>query len=137
MQAWFAATLLKRDSNKGVFLWKFAKFLGTAFFTEHLQWLLLRLSGRRMLRELNWYVQTSTQVFSCEFSEIFKNIIDHLRWLLLSVTRCKTSKYTTTAAMGSLFDGKYSQWGDSLLPNTRAYLEPSRKSTMRVFWRNS
>ena len=35
---------------------KFGKFLRTPFFTKHLQWLLLRVSGWPMLRELNWYV---------------------------------------------------------------------------------
>ena len=31
---------LKKDSNTGVFPLKFAKFFRTAFFYEHLQWLL-------------------------------------------------------------------------------------------------
>ena len=35
-----------------------------------------------------WYVETPPQLFSCEFWKILKNIIDHLRWLRLSVTRC-------------------------------------------------
>ena len=35
------ATLLKRDSNTGVFLWNWRSFLWTASFTERLQWLLL------------------------------------------------------------------------------------------------
>ena len=47
-------------------------------------------------------VETTTQVFSCEFCKIFKNIIDHLWWLLLSVTRCETSKYTMTVTCNGL-----------------------------------
>ena len=87
LQAWFAVTSLKRLKHR-CFLVKFAKFLRTHFFIEHLQWLLLRFSDRPMLCELNWYVETTAQVISCEFWKIFKNIIDHLWWLLLSVTRC-------------------------------------------------
>ena len=33
--------------------------------------------------------------------------------------------------MGSLFEGKYSQWGNTFLPITETYLEPSQKSTMK------
>ena len=39
--------------------------------------------------------------------------------------------------MGSLFRGKYSQWDNSFLPITEAYLEPSRKSTMKRFGKNN
>ena len=35
--------------------------------------------------------------------------------------------------MESLFDGKYSQWSNRFLPSTEAYLEPSRKSTTKLF----
>ena len=97
LQAWFAATLLKRDSNIDVFLWNLIHF-----WEQHLQWLLPRLSGRPMLYELNWYVETPALVFSCEFCEMFKNMIDHLRWLLLYVTRYKTSKYTMAAKCDEL-----------------------------------
>ena len=38
LQASRHVTLLKRDSNAGVFLWSFYEHL---FFTEHLRWLLL------------------------------------------------------------------------------------------------
>ena len=41
LQAWRLANLLKGDSNTGFFLVKFAKFLRTPFFKEHLRWLLL------------------------------------------------------------------------------------------------
>ena len=45
------ATLLKRDSNTGAFLWnlflaKLTKFLRTSFFKEHLRWLLLYILYR-------------------------------------------------------------------------------------------
>ena len=73
-----------------------------ALFTEHLQWMLLHLSGQPMLCELNWYVETPAQVFSYEVCKISKNIIDHLSCLLLSVTRCITSNYTTTATSNRL-----------------------------------
>ena len=91
LQAWFAATLLKRDSNTGVFPWNFQNFLyrippvATSAFS------------RSINCELNWYVETLAQVFFYEFCKVFKNIINHLRWLLISVTRCKTSKYTMTS----------------------------------------
>ena len=40
--------------------------------------------------------------------------------------------------MGSLFDGKYNQWGNWFLPITEAYLEPSRTSKITLLqkWRN-
>ena len=50
LQAWRPATLLKRGSNTGVFLWK---FLRTPFFTEHVQWLLLK-KPRRSLWFIVW-----------------------------------------------------------------------------------
>ena len=51
-QALRPATLLKRDSNTGVFLWNWRSFSWTASFTEHLQWLLL------------WFLQQSNVIFS-------------------------------------------------------------------------
>ena len=36
-QAWKPATLLKRDSNTGVFLWILQNFVRTTFFIEHLR----------------------------------------------------------------------------------------------------
>ena len=36
----------------------------------------------------------------------------------------------TVNAMGSLFNGKYSQCGNRFLPIKEAYLEPSPKSSM-------
>ena len=39
--------------------------------------------------------------------------------------------------MGSLFDGKYSQGGNKVLPIKEVYLEPGRKSTMKLFCKNS
>ena len=44
-QSFRSATLLKRDSNKGVFLWTFKKFLRTAFFIEHVRRLLLPVTS--------------------------------------------------------------------------------------------
>ena len=35
--------------------------------------------------------------------------------------------------MGSLFDGKYSQWSNRFLPITEVYLKPSQISTMEFF----
>ena len=39
--------------------------------------------------------------------------------------------------MGPLFDRKYSQRGNRFLLITEAYLDPSRKSTMELFCKNS
>ena len=55
-----------------------------------------------MLCELIRFVETPAQVFSGEFWEILKDIIDHLQWMLFSVTRCKTLKYTMTATCNEL-----------------------------------
>ena len=52
-QDFLPATLLKRDSNMGVFL-NIPKALGTAFFKEQLQWLLLN------------YVLVSERIFKKE-----------------------------------------------------------------------
>ena len=86
---------IKKRLQHRFFPSKFAKFLSTPFFTEHLQWLLLRLPGPPTLCP-------GIFIFSCEFCEIFKGIIEHLRWLLLSVSRCKTSKYAMTATRNGL-----------------------------------
>ena len=40
LQAFRPSTLLKRDSDTGVFVWNFPNF-HNIFFTEHLRWLLL------------------------------------------------------------------------------------------------
>ena len=93
---------IKKRLRHRCFPVKFAKFLRTTFFTEHLQWLLLRLLCRPMPCKLNWYVESPAQVFSCEFCEIFKNIIEHPWWLFHSVARCKTSKYTMAATSNGL-----------------------------------
>ena len=103
LQAWYAATLLKKRLQHRCFPVKFAEFLRTSFFYRTpLVAAFLRLSGLLMLCGFNWYVEILAQVFSCEFFEIFKNITDHLRWLLLSVIRCTTSKYTVTATCNGL-----------------------------------
>ena len=39
---WRSASLWKRDSNTGIFLWILQKFLTTAFFIDHFQYLLLQ-----------------------------------------------------------------------------------------------
>ena len=45
LQAWKPAILFKRDSKIGIFLWNLEKFfLRTPFFTEHIRWLLLKIS---------------------------------------------------------------------------------------------
>ena len=85
-----------------------------------------------MLDKLDWYVENLALVFSCEFCRIFKNI-NHVRWLLLSVTRCETSKCTMAAKRNGLIVWWYSQWGSRFLPFTETCLEPSRKSTMKCF----
>ena len=100
--AGLTCNFMKKRLQHRCFPVKFASFLSTPFFAEHLQCLLICLSGWPMLWELNLYVETPAQVFLCEFCEMFKNIIDHLRWLLLSVSRCKTSKYTKTATCNGL-----------------------------------
>ena len=40
-------------------------------------------------------------------------------------------------AMGSLFDNNYSQWGNKFHHIAEAHLEPSQKSTMEFFCKNS
>ena len=57
------STLLKRDSNTGVFLWILRNFLRTAFFIEHLRWLLLNLVSKSHVNEsiaLNLYSVSQT-----------------------------------------------------------------------------
>ena len=41
LQSFGPATLLKRNSDKGAFLWILQKFLRTAYFIDHFRWLLL------------------------------------------------------------------------------------------------
>ena len=107
---------------------KFAKFLRTPFFKEHLQWLLLHLSGQPMLGELNWYVETPPQVFSCKFYKILITAaFCHKMWII---------------KIYQSYDS-YMQWAHSLmvskysLPITEVYLEPSWKSTMKIFCKNN
>ena len=122
LQACFIATLLKRDSNTGVFLWNLLNSLGTTFFyrtppvaastfirSTHALWikLIFRDSGADMI--------TSSGCFFLSQDAKHQNTLWQLH------------------AMNSLFDGKYSQWGNRFLPITEAYLEPSRKSTMKIF----
>ena len=44
-----------------------------------------KFKGKHLCQRLFFRKETAAQVFSCEFSEIFKNtfFIEHLRWLLL------------------------------------------------------
>ena len=74
LQTWFAVTLLKRDFNTGISIFK-----NTFFLQNTSSGCFLCLSDWPMLCELNCYVETPAQAFSCEFCEVFKNIIDQLR----------------------------------------------------------
>ena len=86
---------------------KFAKFLRTLFFTEHLHWMLLRFSDRPILCELNWYTETLAQVFSCEFSEILKTLLTtSIRCFFLSQDAKHQNTLWQLHAMGSFIDGK-------------------------------
>ena len=85
------------------------------------------LAGRPMLCELNWYVETPVQVSSCEFCEIVNS------YCILSQDAKHQNTTWQLHSMDSLFDGKCSQRGNTFLFITEAYLEPSRKSTMKLF----
>ena len=64
--------LLKGDFNTVVvFFVKFAKFLRTLFFTEHLQWLLLTVSGFQPATLLK-----KTKMFFCEFAKFLRTSFD-------------------------------------------------------------
>ena len=62
---------IKKRLQNRCFSVKFAKFLITSFFTEHLQWLLLTVSGFQPATSLK---KSSAKMFSCEFCKIFKSI---------------------------------------------------------------
>ena len=110
---------------------KFAKFLRTPFFTEHLQWLLLRLSGLTMFCELIWYIVRHRY---CP-----KNFTKFLKTLPLPVTASFCHKMQNIKIHYGM------QWAHCLmvsivnefLPISEEYLEPSRKSTMKLFCENS
>ena len=87
--------------------------------TEHLQWLLLCL----------WIALWIKLNFSCAFCEIFKNIIDRV-----AVSLCHEIQ-NIKIHYGSYMQS--AQWDSKFLPITEAYLEPSRKSMMRLFCKNS
>ena len=115
---------------------KFARFLRTSvFYKTPLVAAFLRLSGRSMLCELNWYVYRLWHKY------FLMNFEKFLKIMLISSDGCSIlsqgTKHQNTLwqlpAMGSLLDDKYRQWGNRFLLITEAYLEPSRKSTTRVF----
>ena len=111
---------------------KFAKFLRIPFFYRTpLQWLLLHLSGRPMLCELN---RLRRIYFPVNFAKFLKTLLTTSGGcFFLSQDAKHQNTLWQLHAMGSLFDGKCSQWGNRFLPITEAYLEPSRKSTMKLF----
>ena len=67
-------------SMSGWFLKHQCAFLRTPFFTKHLQWLILTVSGFQPAT-----FQTLAEMFICEFCKIFKNIFwqNNSGWLLL------------------------------------------------------
>ena len=72
LQALRTATLLKRDSNTNFFSVKFAMFLRTPCFTEHLQ---VSASDSFRFPVCNFIKkEIPAKVFFCEFCKIFKNI---------------------------------------------------------------
>ena len=128
-------------SNTGVFMWNLLNFKEYPFFYRTP---LVAASG--FIRSTHaWWIKlicrdSGTSIF-LGICEIFKNIIDDLRWLLLSLTRCETSKYTVAATCNVLIvwctGGRYSRWGNRFLPITEVYLEPRQKSAMKLFRKNS
>ena len=135
LQVWFVATLLKRDSNTDVFLRNLLIFKNV-FFTEHLQWFLLFI----MLTHALWIKLICRDAGTVMFLWILRNCQKHY-WPPPVSASSQHAKHQNTLwqlhAMGSMLDGKYSLWCNRFLPITKAYLEPSRKSTMKLFCKNS
>ena len=113
-----------RGVLKKVFLKNFAKFT-----RKHLSCTFFLRTASNFIK-----VKTPTLVFLWVLAKVLKIFLltGNLPWMLLSVTRCKNKN-----TMGSLFNGKYSQWGYRFLPITEAYLEPSQKSRRELFFENS
>ena len=67
LQAWRPATLLKIDSNTGVYLWMlYCEILKTPFFIEHLCWLLLYFRNQKFL-----WSKTIALYEKCPITEFF------------------------------------------------------------------
>ena len=110
----FLINFIKKDSSKGFFPVNIAKFLRTAFFIEHIRWLLLQVLYKKDVpknfanftktcryrspflsscrpRTCNFVkIEGPVQVFCCEFCEIsqYNFMQKNFKRLLLDVQRC-------------------------------------------------
>ena len=131
--------MLKKENTTQVLSCEYCKIFKNSFFIEHLRLLLLlmyfrrniekpricfqicnftkkRLQHKYFLVNIEKFLRTSilkkkttTQVFSCEFCEIFKKsfFIEHLRWLLLMHFRWKVEKPRTCLQDYNIKRGSY------------------------------
>ena len=119
----------KKRLQHRFFLWNLLNFWEHLFFTEHLQWLLQRLSGRLMLCDMS---RLRHRYFPVNFAKFLKTLlITSGGCFFLSQDAKQKNTLWKLHVMGSLFVGKYSQWSNRFLPITEAYLEPNQKSTAK------
>ena len=76
-------------------------FIRTSFFKEHLQWLLLTVSGSSL--QLYSLKETLAKMFICEFCKIFKNIFrqNTSGWLHLWILRSFPDHFFYRAPLGN------------------------------------
>ena len=127
---------IKKRLKHRCFPVRFAKLLRTLFFTEHLQWL---LSAFIKSTYALWIKLICRDSGTSIFLRILPNFKKHYWPPPVAASFCHKIQNITRQlhAMSSLFDSKYSQWGNRFLPITEAYFEPSRVSTMKLFCKNS
>ena len=78
LQALRPANLLKRDSNRVIFLWNWQDFQEHFFFTEHLRWLVVKTSNsnklfKRFFRDTSYPEQISYHLQLSQWQTKFKN----------------------------------------------------------------
>ena len=77
LQTFRPATSLKEILWHRCFLMNFAKFLRTPFFTEHLWWLLLDLSGNALSQTYPWFwLLTTLTKISAKYNNLPKTSLD-------------------------------------------------------------
>ena len=107
LQAFKDLTLIKRDSNTGVFLWKLRNF-EEHFFTEHLWCLLLKLSWYYR-QEKSFVFWPNSVIFSIH-ADLPLCLHEDLLWVF-SIKRLKvhSCRYENLAIYSSLYKNRIMQ----------------------------
>ena len=116
-------------------LWRKKKFFLCAPIKNTPLWIFV--SYKTPKRDLSWFWSDMRRGRSMPNLVLFSKFAICSENFVMLLTNDAKHKNTVRQphALGSLFDRKYSQWDNRFQLVTEAYLEPSRKSKMELFYK--